>query len=116
MLTFISDKLKLLGHRKSTHKRGSELLNDMLPLREPASPASLAPSRQSSNDKPHHMRESSIFTELEASTLRTPELDVEAPGPHILESESVEPALEMESQRQITELEGRSKYVAELEQ
>ena len=52
--------------------------------------------------------------ELNASTLRTPELDAEAPGPHILEFESVEPALEMESQRQIAELEGRSKYVAEL--
>ena len=60
------------------------------------------------------MPESSIVTELKASTLRTPELDAEAPGPQILEFESVEPAFEMESQRQISELEGRSNYVAEL--
>ena len=58
--------------------------------------------------------ESSIVTELQANTLRTPELDAEAPGPHILEFETAEPTLEMESQKQITELEGRSKYVAEL--
>ena len=60
------------------------------------------------------MPESSIATELKASALRTPELDAEAPGPQILEFESVERALEMGSQGQITELDGRSKYVAEL--
>ena len=60
------------------------------------------------------MPESSTVTELRASTLQTPELDAEAPGPHILEFESVERVLEMGSQRQITELDGRSRYVAEL--
>ncbi len=60
------------------------------------------------------MLEVSIVTEMEANALRAPELDAEAPGPHVLEFETVEPALEMESQRQIAELEGRSKYVAEL--
>ena len=60
------------------------------------------------------MPESSIVKELKTNTLRATELDAEAPGPHILEFESVEPALEMGSQRQIIELEGRSKHVAEL--
>ena len=86
----------------------------MLPVRKPASPVSPLSSRQSWNDQPHPMLESSIGTEMEANTLRAPELDAEAPGPHVLEIETVEPALEMESQRPIAELEGRSKYMAEL--
>ena len=110
----MSDKLKLLRDRKSTHKRGSKLLMDMLPVRKPASPASPLSSRQSWNGEPHPMLDSSIVTEMEANTVRAPELDAEAPGPHVLEIETVEPALEMGSQRQIAELEGRSRYMVEL--
>ena len=44
-----------------------------------------------------------------------PELDEEAASSHVLELETVEPALEMESQRQIAELEEGSKYLAELQ-
>ena len=110
----MSDKLKLLRDRKSTHKRGTKLLMDMLPVRNLASPVSPLSSRQSWNNEPHPALESSFVTDMEAHTLRAPELDAEAPGPHVLEIETVEPALEMESQGQIAELEGRSKYVAEL--
>ncbi len=87
---------------------------DMLPVHKPISPVSPSSSRQSWNDEPYPMLEVSIVTEMEANALRPPELDAEAPGPHVLEIETVEPALEMESQRQLAELEGRSKYVAEL--
>ncbi|KAM0799244.1 hypothetical protein BDR22DRAFT_324926 [Usnea florida] len=114
ILSFISDKLKLLRDRKSTHKRGSKLLMDMLPVGKPASPVSPVSSRQSWNVEPHPLLDSSIVTELEANTPRAPELDAEAPGSHILEIETVEPALEMGSLRHIAELEGPSKYTAEL--
>ena len=114
ILSFISDKLKLLRLRKSTHKRGSKLLMDMLPVRKQAEPISPISSRQSWNDEPHPMLDSSVFTEIDSNALRAPELDAEAPGPHVLEVETVEPALELESQRQIAELDGRSKCVAEL--
>lgn len=87
---------------------------DMLPVRKQASPVSPVSSRQDWNDEPHPMLDSSTVTEMEATTPRAPELDAEAPGPRVLEMETVEPALEMESQKQIPELEGRSKYVAEL--
>ncbi len=104
----------MLRDRKSTHKRGSKLLMDMLPVHKPASPVSPVSSRQTWNYEPHPMLDSSMVTEIEANILRAPELDAEAPGPHILEIETVEPELEMESQRQIAELEGRSKYVVEM--
>lgn len=114
ILSFISGKLKLLRKRKSTHKRGSKLLMDMLPVRKSVSPVSPLSRRQSWNNEPYPMLDSSVVTELEANTLRAPELDAEAPGPHVLEIETVEPVLEMAYQRQIAELEGRGKYVAEL--
>ena len=82
-------------------------------MRNSVSLVSPLSSRQSWNDKPHPKPESSFVAEIEANTLRAPELDAEAPGPHVIEIETVEPALEMESQGQIAELEGRSKYVAE---
>ena len=87
---------------------------DMLPVRKQTSPVSPLSSKQSWNDKPYPTLELSIFAEMEANTPRAPELDAEAPGPHVLEIETVEPALEMESQRQIAELEGRSRYVTEM--
>ena len=83
-------------------------------MRKPASPASPLSSRQSWKVEPHPMLDSSIVTELEANTPRAPELDAEAPGSHILEIETVEPALEMESQRHIAELEEPSRHIAEL--
>ncbi len=87
---------------------------DMLPVHKPASPVSSLSSKESWNYEPHPTLESSMVTEMEANTLRVPELDAEAPGPHIVEIETVEPALEMESQRQMAELEGRSKHVVEM--
>ena len=87
---------------------------DMLPVVKPASPVSPVSSRQGLNVEPHPMLDSSIITEMEANTPRAPELDAEAPGSHILEIETVEPALEMGSLRHIAELEGPSKYMAEL--
>ena len=110
----MSDKLKLLRNSKSTHKRGSNLHMNMLPVRKPALPVSPISSRQSWNSEPHPMLDSSIFTKMEANTLRAPELDAEAPSSHALEIEKVEPASEMGSQRQIAELEGRSRYMVEL--
>ena len=55
-----------------------------------------------------------MVTEMEANTLRAPELDAEAAGPRISEFETVQPALEMGSQGQMAELEGRSKHVVEM--
>ncbi len=87
---------------------------DMLPVHKLASPVSPLSSKQSLDYEPHPILESSMVTEMEANTLRAPELDAEAPGPHIVEIETVEPALEMGSQRQMAELEGRSKHVVEM--
>ena len=88
---------------------------DMLPARRRASsPVLPLSTRQSWNDGPHPMLDSSTFVEAEASNPRVPEIDAEAPGPHVLEIETVEAILEMYSQRSIAELEGTSNYVAEL--
>ena len=87
---------------------------DMLAVRKPASTASPLSRRQSWNDGPHPMLDSSIIIEVEANTLRAPELDAEAPGPHIIEIETVEPTLELETRRQIAELEGQCKSIAGL--
>lgn len=60
------------------------------------------------------MLDSSVVTEVEAKTVRAPELDAEAPGPHIIEIETAEPALEIASQTPMAELEGRDQCPAEL--
>ena len=102
--------------RKNTHKRGSELLKDMLPVfKEAVSPPIIPPARKPSwNDGPNPMLDSIPVVEAEANP-RVGELDAEAPGPHILEMESMVPASEMgtleralesEPQRPIAELEG----------
>ena len=52
---------------------------------------------------------------MEANNPRAPELDAEAPGPHILEIGTLDPVLRMESQRPITELEGWIRHIPELE-
>ncbi len=59
------------------------------------------------------MPDLSAVVEGETRNPPAPELDAEAPGPHILEVEAVEAVLEMYSQRPTGELEGWS--AAELE-
>ena len=116
ILSLISEKLRLLRQRNNHRKRGSELLMDMLPARKPASEPVLPLSRRHSwNDGPNPMLDSSTVLEMESRTQKAPELDAEAPGPHILEIETTEPVLEMESQRYIAELEDQSKYSAEMQ-
>lgn len=116
ILPFVSEKLKLLRNRKSTHKRGSQLLMDILPARKPASSPILPLSRkQSWSDGPNPMLDSSTIVEMEAKNPRAPELDAEAPGPHILEIGTLEPVLKMESRRSTAELEGWSRHIPELE-
>lgn len=61
------------------------------------------------------MLDLSALVEAEARNPRAPELDAEAPGPHILEIGTVGPVLGMESQRRVTELEGWPKSIPELE-
>lgn len=89
---------------------------DMLPAGRWASSPILPLSReQDGQDGRDLILDSSAVIEVEANTTRPPELDAEAPGPHILEIETVEPVLEMAYQGPMPELEGRSTYdVAEL--
>ena len=114
--------------RKSTHKRGSKLLEVMLPVfKEAASPPVIPLERKPSwNDGPNPMLDSIPIVEAEANPC-VRELDAEAPGPHVLEMETVMPAsemgtaesasemetseraLELESQRPIAELEGMTR-------
>ena len=109
ILSFISAKFKQLRKHESTHKRGSKLLMDMLPAgKSPSSPVLPLSRKQSWNDGQHPMPDSSAVVEVEAMNPRTPELDAEAPGPHILEIGAQEPVLELECQRSIAELEGGS--------
>ena len=110
--------------RKSTHKRGSKLLEDMLPVFKGAALPPIVPSARnpSWNDGPNPMLDSLPIVEAEANP-RVRQLDAEAPGPHVLEVGTVVPAsemgiaepssketsertLEMESQIPIAELEG----------
>ena len=88
---------------------------DMLPARHHAqlhSPSATQLSReQTNNDGPHPMLDSSTRIEIEANSPRKPELDAEAPGPHILEIETVERLLEMSTQGPVAELEGECSHV-----
>lgn len=52
------------------------------------------------------MLESSAAVEVEARNPRAPELNAEAPGPHILEIETVDPVLKMYAPRTMVELRG----------
>ena len=95
----------------------------MLPRGRPASlPGPPLSRRQSWNNGSNPVLDSSTIVEVEARNPQAPELDAEAPGPHILEIETLEPEapeldaeapgphiLEMESQRPLAELEGRSR-------
>ena len=87
---------------------------DMLPARTAASPQMLPLSReQSHNDGPHPTLDPLTAIEVEANNPRDPELGAEAPGPHIVEAETVETILEMYAQGPVGELEGESHNVAE---
>ena len=95
-------------------------------LRARGSPAQALPlsrTQSLSDGNQFHLNPSALTVE-ETKNPRRIELDAEAPGPHIVEIEALEPALEMESRKQIPEmegwsspeagLEGRSNYVAEV--
>ena len=85
---------------------------DMLPARRAASPPGIQlPRGQTQNDGPHLMLDSSTFIEVEATDPQKPELDAEAPGPHILEIETVEPVLEMYAQETVGELDAESSHM-----
>ena len=85
----------------------------MLPVKEaPSLPVLPLSRRHSWNDGPNPMLDSSAVVEMEARNPRTPELDAEAPGPHVLEIEIVEPVLEMYVPRTVVDLEGRNKHAA----
>lgn len=57
---------------------------------------------------------SSAILEVEARNPRTPELDAEAPGPHIVEVGTVESKLEMYSHSPMGELEGQNSHATEM--
>ena len=105
----------LLRNGRSTHKRGSQLLQDMLPARKPVSSLILPLSRkQSWSDGPNPMLDSATIIEMEAKNPRCPELDAKAPGPHILEIGALEPVLRTQSQRSPAEVEGWDRHIPEL--
>ena len=87
---------------------------DMLPARRAASTPILPSTREhSDNDGPPAPLHTSAVLEVEANNPQNPELDAEAPGPHIVEVDTVETILEMYSQDLVGELEGENIYVAE---
>ena len=88
---------------------------DMLPTKRTALPPTLPLSReQSLEDVPQPAVNQSAFIVVEARNPRAPELDGEAPEPHILEIETVEQILEMYGQHPVGELEGQNEYAAAL--
>ncbi|KAM0798769.1 hypothetical protein BDR22DRAFT_934515 [Usnea florida] len=110
IVSYVSKQIHRLRKRKTTHKRGTQLLMDMLPAGRPVSlPVPPLSRKPSWSDGPNPMLDSSAILEVEARNPQAPELDAEAPGPHILEIETLEPVLEMESQRPLAELEGWSR-------
>ena len=89
----------------------------MLPVFKGEPSASIIPPARNPNwsDGPNPMLDSLAIVEADESNPRVRELNAEAPGPHVLEMETAEPAsevetsehaLELESQRPIVELEG----------
>ncbi len=77
---------------------------DMLPLRKPAPSVPPTLKRLSWNDGQYPMLDSSTVVEVEARNPTDPELDAEAPGPQVLEFETVESILELYSQTRPVEL------------
>ena len=89
---------------------------DMLAIRKLDPPPILPLStRRSWDDGPNPMLDSSAVLEVEARNPRAPEIDAEAPGPHIVEAETVETILEMYAERPVGELEGQSRYATEVQ-
>ena len=86
---------------------------DMLPARRAPSPILPLSREQSHGDGPHPTLDYSSPIEVEAHNPRHPELEAEAPGPHVVEAETVETILEMYSQGPVGELEGERREVAE---
>ncbi len=84
------------------------MLMDILRARRSTSPVLPLSRTQSLGDGNHSHLDSSAHP-------RVLELDAEAPGPHILEIETSEPVVEMESGTQMAEMEGWSRPEAELE-
>ena len=120
IITLVSIKFSQICKRKrisQPHKRGSELLKEILPVfKATAPPSPILPSVRapSWNDGPNPMLDSSPILEVDSNP-RVRELDAESPGPQILEIETVvhtsitdllENALELEAQMPIAELEG----------
>ncbi len=81
---------------------------DMLPASKSAPSTILPLSREQSGKDGQHLMLKSLAVEEEANNLTTPELDAEAPGPHILEIGTARSISEMEDQRPIPELEGQT--------
>ena len=76
-----------------------------------ASPPTLPTARKPSwGDGPNPILDSTTIMEVEASP-RIRELDAEAPGPHILEIETVVPTLEVETVEPALEIERRERAV-----
>ena len=67
---------------------------DMLPAGKSGSPILPLSRRPSWNDRLHHMSDLSAVVEGETRNPQAPELDAEAPGPYILEIETVDAVLE----------------------
>ena len=87
---------------------------NVLPPPKLASPVPLLIRSDGWDDGSNPMLDSSADLEVEARNLRAPELDAEAPGPQVVEAETVENILEMYSQGPVGELEGQSKYATEI--
>ena len=84
---------------------------DMLSAGKDASPSILPISREESpsHEHQHPALDSSTEMELEANNPRDPELDAEAPGPHVLEMETLEVVCEMDTNPHVVEMDGRSR-------
>ena len=80
---------------------------DMLPAQKSVPPALPLSKEQSWDIEQQPVLDSSAVREVATSNTRAPELDAEAPGPHILEIETLELVSELESQRNIAELDGQ---------
>ena len=88
---------------------------DMLPTARSATLQVQSLSReQSQAEGPQLPQVFPTTVEVEANNPPDPELDAEAPGPHIVGFETIDRILDMYSQDPVSELEGQSRYAAEL--
>ncbi len=91
------------------------MLMDILGARRSTSSELPLSRTQSLSDGNHSNLDPSALTVEQAKNPQDLELDAEAPGPLILEIDTLEPVLEMESGNQMAEMEGWSRPEAELE-